>query len=80
MLDVLKKAWELVTGETGDEPVEPWATDEDAFADHFGATYDNFVARVDLLNRSDHELYEKTFRVNPEAAVTWIFFLTGPVT
>jgi hypothetical protein len=80
MLDTLKKAWELVAGDTSDELVELWATDEDAFADHFGATYQTFVERVDTISRADHELYEKTFKVNPEAAVTWVFFLTGPVT
>ena len=72
VLDALRTAWELLGG-GGRE--EPWAVDEQAFAEHFGIDYEvfaNALARLDLAHR---DMYEKTMRVNPEAAVTWAIFV-----
>lgn len=74
LLEMLQKAWRLVGN---DDVAEPWATDEDAFEDHFGFEYEAFAEAVGSLDRAQHDLYEKTIDVNPEAAVTWVVFIAG---
>lgn len=72
-LDGLRRAWSFFGGGPVDEA---WATDEIAFEEHFGQSYDEFEARVASLDQAHTALYEKTLEVNPEAAITWVFFIT----
>jgi len=73
ILDALRGALRYLRG----EEVEPWATSEEAFEDHFGASYHDFAERLANLDQAHSQLYEKTKNVNPEAAVAWIFFVTS---
>jgi hypothetical protein len=73
-LDSLRAAWKFFGGSHVDEP---WATDEAAFEEHFGASYEDFEARVASLDQAHTQLYERTLEVNPEAAITWVFFTTS---
>jgi hypothetical protein len=73
-LDSLKKAWRFFGGGGVNEP---WATDEAAFEEHFGTSYEDFEERVASLDQAHTQLYEKTLEVNPEAAVVWVYFLTS---
>lgn len=72
LLDLLKG----LTGFSNDDGViEPWAEDPTVFRDHFGVPFDEFEERLSNLDRAHIDLYEKTLRVNPEAAVTWVFWI-----
>ena len=51
---------------------EPWARDEELFAEHFGVTYEELVRRVPMLSADQGTRYEATLKVNPEAAVLWV--------
>lgn len=51
---------------------EPWATSEEAFYKHFGASYEDFSEIVKHLTPYQEDLFHATFEVNPEAAVLWI--------
>lgn len=75
LLEMLSKAWRLVG--SNDEHAEPWANDEEAFENHFGVDYEGFAEAVRQLDRAQHDLYEKTLEVNPEAAVAWIVFISS---
>ena len=72
-LDSLRKAWRFFGGDHVDEA---WATDEVAFEEHFGASYEAFEEKVASLDQAHATLYERTLEVNPEAAITWVFFVT----
>lgn len=74
LLEALRSAWDLVSGNKT-EVIESWAENEESFEEHFGISYSEFDERLKMLDRSQFDLYEKTLKVNPEAAVTWIFFL-----
>jgi hypothetical protein len=74
ILEALRVAWHLVSGGEVDEP---WANDEQAFEEHFGRSYEEFERLIGALDQANSQLYEKTLEVNPEAAVTWVFFLAG---
>lgn len=74
LLDALRSAWDFVAGNETDV-VEDWAEDEAAFEEHFQVTYADFDEKLHMLDRSQFELYEKTLKINPEAAVVWVFFL-----
>lgn len=73
-LSGLRNAWKFFGGGTVDEA---WATDEVAFEEHFGASYESFEERVAALDQGNAQLYEQTLEVNPEAAITWVFFITS---
>jgi hypothetical protein len=51
---------------------EPWARDEIAFEQHFGASYEEFATKVTLLGSDQHARYTATLKVNPEAAIVWV--------
>jgi len=51
--------------------VEPWLDDEDKFEKHFGIAYEDFTTLVTVLSPEQAEKYEKTRRVNVEAAILW---------
>jgi hypothetical protein len=75
LLSALKAAHHL--GEAARElsqssPPHPWETDEDAFLQHFGVPYEDFLEIAALLSTEQRELLQKTLEVNPEAAVLWI--------
>ena len=74
ILDALKAAWSLIKGGGVDEP---WAGDEQAFEEHFGRTYEEFEQLLSELDQGNSQLYEKTLEINPEAAVVWVFFISG---
>lgn len=57
------------------EAQEPWAQDEVLFADHFGASIEEFAEKLALLNVDQQRRYEKTLEVNPEAAVLWVIMM-----
>ena len=76
LLEALRSAWDMVSGNKTDV-LEAWAEDEHAFEEHFGVPYVEFDERLKMLDRAQFELYEKTLKVNPEAAVGWIFFVTS---
>lgn len=76
MLNMLKGAWNLFAG-AGGRHEEPWATDEEAFGDHFGINYSDYADMVAGLDQAHVELYEKTMEINPEAAVAWVVFIAG---
>lgn len=75
-LDSLRKALKFFGGGSG-HVKEAWASDEAAFEDHFHASYGDFQDRLSMLDSANTQLYEKTLEVNPEAAVTWVFFVTS---
>lgn len=56
----------------GPEVIEPWAEDEQKFEEHFDCTYSDFAEAVAGLHREEDDLYRKTMKVNPEAAVLWV--------
>ncbi len=58
-----------------DEAQEPWAQDEQLFAEHFGATIEEFAEKLALLNVDQQRRYEKTLEANPEAAVLWVIMM-----
>jgi hypothetical protein len=74
LLEALRSAWDLVAGNKT-EVLEAWAEDELVFEEHFGVPYEEFDEKLHMLDRGQFELYEKTLKINPEAAVTWVFFL-----
>lgn len=74
LLDAIRGAWRLLTGDGNVEHTEPWASDERSFEDHFGVPYIEFADAVSGLSRGDFELYEKTLQVNPEASVLWVIW------
>lgn len=74
MLNLLRGAWDLFSGKEHSD--EPWATDEEAFSNHFGVDYDDYADMVDGLDRAHSQLYEDTMKINPEAAVTWVVFIS----
>lgn len=76
LLDALRSAWDFVSGDKT-EVLEDWAEDEGAFEDHFGISYESFNEKLHTLDRARFDLYEKTLKVNPEAAVIWVFHLDG---
>ena len=51
---------------------ETWATDEEAFEQHFGESYEMFVMILQHLSPEQTERFSATLQVNPEAAVLWI--------
>jgi hypothetical protein len=62
---------------SNDEQVdEPWARDEVAFENHFGASYMELVEKLPLLSSDQHARYEATLKVNPEAAVLWVLTMS----
>ena len=73
-LDSLRKALKFFKG---GHIEEGWATNEAAFEEHFHVSYADFQERVASLDFARTQLYEKTLEVNPEAAITWIFFVTS---
>lgn len=73
-LDSLRAAWKFFGG---NQVNELWATNEDAFEEHFSASYEEFETRLASLDQGRAQLYEKTLEVNPEAAITWVFFTTS---
>lgn len=56
--------------------VEPWAESDENFYEHFNVSFDEFEERLHSLDQAHLALYEKTFKVNPEAAVTWVFWIS----
>lgn len=56
----------------GPDSGEPWATDEESFARHFGATYEDFRAVLGFLDEEQATRFDSTMKVNPEAAVLWV--------
>jgi hypothetical protein len=48
-----------------------WEEDEKAFGKHFGIAYDNFTQLILLLTPDQHKKYERTLKVNKEAAILW---------
>lgn len=78
ILDSFRTALDLLSDDGLEvEAIPAWAEDEHAFFEHFGQTYSTFTELVDHLDQAHSELYAKTLEVNPEAAVTWVFFLSG---
>jgi hypothetical protein len=75
-LDSLRKALKFFGGGSG-HVQEAWARDEAAFENHFHASYADFQERLSMLDTAHTQLYEKTLEVNPEAAITWVFFVTS---
>jgi hypothetical protein len=69
-LGTLGKALDLFAGTPGSH--EPWASSEEAFEQHFGESYEYFVAVAQHLSPAQEEMLAKTLEVNPEAAVLWI--------
>ena len=62
---------------TNDEKIDkPWARDESAFEDHFGASYMELVEKLPLLSSDQHARYAATLEVNPEAAVLWVLAMS----
>lgn len=57
-------------------PQEPWMENEEAFQAHFGQSYEDFAIILANLDQAHNELYEKTVKVNPEAAVVWAFYIS----
>lgn len=57
---------------------EPWAQDEELFAVHFGAEYEEFCYKLTILNADQQVRYQKTLEVNPEAAVLWVIMQQDP--
>lgn len=57
-----------------DAPIfnEPWLHDEMAFYQHFGSPHEKYAEIVSLLSLEQNEMLQKTFAVNPEAAVLWV--------
>jgi hypothetical protein len=51
---------------------EPWSRSEEAFEDHFGASYAELASKVTELNADQSARYAATLAVNPEAAVLWV--------
>lgn len=74
LLGYLGKALDFLGGGKANEP---WMNDEQAFEERFGFPYEEFASRVSELDQAHNDLYEKTLEVNPEAAVTWVFWLTS---
>jgi hypothetical protein len=58
-----------------EEAQEPWAQDEELFAEHFGATFEEFADKLAMLSVDQQRRYEKTIEVNPEAAVLWVVMM-----
>lgn len=78
MSDIVDVARDILALLVSEENInEPWARDEVAFADHFGASYEEFAQKVTLLGADQHARYEATLRVNPEAAVLWVVSMSA---
>ncbi len=71
-LDTLRGALRYLRG----GEVEAWAESEENFEEHFGRSYEEFVEILLHLDQAHSQLYESTKTVNPEAAVTWVFFIS----
>jgi hypothetical protein len=69
-LGTFEKVLDLFAGSPA--PHEPWAASEEAFGQHFGDSYEDFMALVGCLSPEQASLLEKTLEVNPEAAVLWV--------
>lgn len=74
MLELVRRAWDLLSNR-GEEHMPSWASDERAFEDHFGFSYDDYAKIVENLDQAHSKLYDETFKVNPEAAVIWAIHL-----
>jgi len=62
-----------LAGEIAGGLTEPeWASSEEAFLVHFGASYEEYGERVSLLTPQQLSLLQSTLAVNPEAAVLWV--------
>jgi hypothetical protein len=55
---------------------EPWARSEEAFTDHFGASYEELASKVTMLSSDQASRYAATLAVNPEAAVLWVLAMS----
>jgi hypothetical protein len=73
LLDLFKS----VVGLRSKTTVAPWASSPEAFESYFQVNYEEFAQLVDNLDQARADLYEKTLEVNPEAAVTWVFWVSG---
>jgi hypothetical protein len=51
---------------------EPWSRSEEAFEEHFGASYEELASKVTMLSSDQNARYAATLVVNPEAAVLWV--------
>lgn len=54
-----------------DESEADWKANEEAFQDHFGIEYDEFTELILALPPSLAATYERTNKVNEEAAILW---------
>jgi hypothetical protein len=54
------------------EKLPGWATDEESFLTHFGASYDEYLEIVARLSPDQSRMLGETLAVNPEAAVLWV--------
>jgi hypothetical protein len=75
MFGAMKEAWALWKSRDATPPL--WLMDEEAFHDHFGRTYVEFAGLLAELDQAHETSYEKTASVNPEAAITWVFFISA---
>ena len=55
---------------------EPWARSEEAFEEHFGASYEELTSKVTMLSSDQAARYSATLVVNPEAAVLWVLAMS----
>lgn len=69
-LSTVHKAIETFTSGSGSG--ESWATNEEAFEQHFGASYAYFTEILGHLSPEQNLRFERTMQVNPEAAILWI--------
>lgn len=53
------------------EVTEPWLEDEDAFFAHFDIPHSDFCELIRLLSKEQQRKYERTRKVNVEAAILW---------
>jgi len=57
---------------TRGEKLPDWATDEESFLTHFGASYNAYLEVVAHLSPEQSRMLGETLAVNPEAAVLWV--------
>lgn len=71
LLKAVGHASELAKLARGDD-LPDWASDEEAFLRHFGISHEDFMEIARHLSPEQAELLERTFQVNPEAAILWV--------
>jgi predicted RNA-binding protein (virulence factor B family) len=69
-LSTVHKALEALT--SNQSSGESWASSEEAFEQHFGASYAYFKEILGHLSPEQNLRFERTLQINPEAAILWI--------